>query len=102
MLEKVRRLVTIKEVFDVMYQAHLELLHGKRVKMVKHLARQYSNVPRKCIEKFLELCPICIEGTPCISKCEGLKPIITKGFNYCAQVDLTIFRLIHVMGKNGL
>ena len=68
-IEKVVRVVTEEEVFDVLFETHQELLHGRRQKMEKKLDEKFANVPRACLEEFLKLCPvnICIEGTQRIS-----------------------------------
>jgi hypothetical protein len=66
------------------------MARGKKWK--KKLDEKYGNVPRQALEEFLKTCPICIEGTQRISKREGIKPIITKGFNRRGQVDLIDFQ----------
>ena len=91
-IEKVVRVVTEEEVFDVLFETHQELLHSCRQKMEKKLDEKFANVPRACLEEFLKLCPVCIEGTQRISKWEGIKPIVTKWFNSRAQVDFLDFQ----------
>ena len=85
-------MVTEEEVCDDLFKTHQELLHGRRQKMEKKLDEKFANVPRACLEEFLKLCPVCIEGTRRISKREGIKPIVTKGFNSRGQVDLIDFQ----------
>jgi hypothetical protein len=60
--------------------------------MEKKLNEKYANVPRAALEEFLRTCPVCIEGTRRISKREGIKPILIKGFNLRGQVDLIDFQ----------
>ena len=80
-LEKFQRVVTSEELFDVLKTTHVELLHGKRLKMQNRIDEKFGNISRLIIDKFLQLCPICTEAMPRLSKREGLKPIITFGFN---------------------
>ena len=87
-LENVLRVVTKEELFERIHEVHKGLLHGKVVKMEKKLKSKYGNISRTVIEKYLKLCPRCIEASARISKREGIKPIITKGFNRRAQIDL--------------
>ena len=91
-LEKLIRVVFVEEVFQILYDTHVEICHAKRVKMEKSLNMKYANIPRSVIEGFLQFCAPCIQGTKRLSKREGIKPIITNGFNKRGQVDLIDFQ----------
>ena len=87
-LELVTRIATKEELWGILNECHKELLLGRVTKMENKLRTSFCNIPRTVIEKYCSLCPLCIEGNPRISKREGITPIITRGFNMRAQMDL--------------
>ena len=87
-LELVTRIAKKEELWGILNECHKELLHGRVTKMENKLRTSFCNIPRTVIEKYCSLCPLCIEGNPRISKREGITPIITRGFNMRAQMDL--------------
>lgn len=47
------------EVFDILEQIHLSLLHGGRTRMLKKIQATYKNITREIVEIYLSLCPTC-------------------------------------------
>lgn len=50
---------SVEDLFDKLYEAHINIGHGGRDRMIKELKRQYKNIKQKEINLFLNLCEIC-------------------------------------------
>lgn len=47
------------EFFDILHEAHIQIGHGGRYRMIKEVGSHYENITRKDIETYLELCEPC-------------------------------------------
>lgn len=50
---------SVEDLFDKLYEAHINIGHGGRDRMIKELKRQYKNIKQKEINLFLNLCEVC-------------------------------------------
>ncbi|CAG5046687.1 unnamed protein product [Parnassius apollo] len=80
------------ELFDILHEAHIQIGHGGRDRMMKEVGSHYKNITRKDIETFLELCETCQQKQKNIKKGIVVKPIISSEFNSRCQVDLIDFQ----------
>ena len=83
-----RYFVKTSEVFDILYEAHLEIGHKARDAMFKHVSRRYANITHNEINAFLSCCKQC--HTKKKMKKTGLvvKPLVFQELNSRTQVDL--------------
>jgi len=47
------------EIFDIINDEHLTIGHKKRDATMKKVKSKYYNIPRRLIELYIDLCPIC-------------------------------------------
>ncbi|XP_043471318.1 KRAB-A domain-containing protein 2-like [Leptopilina heterotoma] len=80
--------VTKCELFNVMYDAHINCGHGGRNRMEKALLAKYANICRKIIVKFINLCVVCEKKKNHPKKGLVVKPLLFREINLRAQVDL--------------
>ncbi|CAG4979166.1 unnamed protein product [Parnassius apollo] len=80
------------ELFGILHEAHIQIGHGGRDRMMKEVGSHYKNITRKDIETYLELCEPCQQKQKNIKKGIVVKPIISSEFNSRCQVDLIDFR----------
>lgn len=76
------------DIFEILYDNHLNCGHGGRDKMVAKLNANYKNITREIINIFLKCCEICLMKAKTLRKGLVVKPILSKEFNSRAQVDL--------------
>lgn len=76
------------DVFDILYDVHVNCGHGGRDKLVAKLHSQYKNITREIIVMFLKCCEICQMKAKTQKKGLVIKPILSNEFNSRAQVDL--------------
>ena len=48
--------VQIKDIFNVIHEAHVSIGHGVRNRMVKETGTKYKNITAECIMIYLNLC----------------------------------------------
>lgn len=53
--------VYAEELYEILHEAHSNVGHGGRDRMIKELNRKYKNVTQKQIRKFLDLCEVCLQ-----------------------------------------
>ncbi|XP_043478772.1 SCAN domain-containing protein 3-like [Leptopilina heterotoma] len=76
------------ELFDIIYEAHINCGHGGRNRLEKALNAKYANVCREIILIFLKLCVVCQKKKNHPKKGLVVKPLLFKEINVRAQVDL--------------
>ncbi|CAK1589526.1 unnamed protein product [Parnassius mnemosyne] len=81
-----------RELFDILHEAHIQIGHGGRDRMMKEVGSHYKNITRKDIETYLELCEPCQQKQKNIKKGIVVKPNISSEFNSRCQVDLIDFQ----------
>ena len=54
-----RLMVLQMEIFDIINDEHLAIGHKKRYATTKKVKSKYYNIPRRLIELYINLCPIC-------------------------------------------
>ena len=76
--------------FNVVQKIHIATRHGGRDKMIKEANKKYANVSIEALELFFkELCEECqLKKRKLASKDLVVKPIVSKQFNSCGQMDL--------------
>lgn len=109
-VDKIIRIATVEESFDILREIHLSIGHGRLKKMLAAIATKFSNISRFFVEAFLKGCSRCYESKPRLAARAGHTPIISKGFNSRAQVDLidmqssgnAVYKYIMVYEDHGL
>ncbi|GAB0089698.1 hypothetical protein DMENIID0001_042850 [Sergentomyia squamirostris] len=86
--QEVQYFASDDRLFEIMWNAHFRIGHGGRDRMEKELGRTYSNVTRKDIVMFLQLCIPCQRNQKSQHKGVVVKPILANDFNERCQVDL--------------
>lgn len=84
-------IVAIEDYFPKLWEAHSATGHGGRDKMLYYVKKKWR-IPRFACEIFLDCCETCNRRRPTIQQGVVRKPIVTKGFNSRAQVDLIDFQ----------
>ena len=80
--------VTIENTFDIINRAHIAACHGGLIAwLIVDISRKYANITTKAIELYKFLCEECQKKRP-MTKGVVVKPILTKEFSSCDQVDL--------------
>lgn len=86
--EKFVYYVKNEELFDILYEAHINIGHGGRTRMLNFLNDKYKNITQEVVSLFLKFCIPCQQKIG--SKRKGLvvKPMIFSEVNSRCQVDL--------------
>lgn len=84
--------VSVDQMFDICFEAHLNTGHGRRDRMETELSRRYANVTRPVTQAFLDLCEECQLKRKKTKRNVVVKPIISNSFNSRGQVDLIDFQ----------
>ena len=87
-LETLQRYAVWEELFHLIHQLHVENNHCRLDKLYALLKVNYSNIGEKVVKHFLKDCTMCNTSLPRVTIHAGHKPILTKGFNLRAQIDL--------------
>lgn len=74
--------------YDKLAVLHMRLSHGRPDAMYHIVKTIWGNVSRAIIELFVDCCPTCIKEAGRLSTRSGIKPILTRGFNRRAQMEL--------------
>ena len=81
--------VCIEDTYDVIQRAHMATGHGGRDRMMKHLGTKYANITREAVYLFKSLCSVCQQNRKRpMTKGVVVKPILSRDFGSCSQVDL--------------
>ena len=76
-----------EELFDELYELHVEKGHGGRDIMKKEVGNKFANVTQEIIMAFLSCCESCINKRGKLKKGLVVKPILTKEALARMQVD---------------
>ena len=80
--------VTYAELFNILHEAHLQIGHGGRNRMIKELQNKYKNITTESIMIYLSLCLPCLKKAKITKKGLVVKPMIFNDMNSRGQVDL--------------
>ena len=87
--EKVLRICSQENLFDVLHHAHVEALgHAGGLRVYKYLQSKYVNISRDWCLSFCQSCPACCLNKRVAGKAESVMPILSSSFNSRGQVDL--------------
>jgi hypothetical protein len=91
-LDSCKKVVSYGRIFDVLRQIH-ELDagndHPKAKTLFKRVTAKYGkSIPRWACEMFPRFCPVCIRSRPRKKAKAGHQPLLTRGMNVRAQIDL--------------
>lgn len=91
-LDSCKKVVSYSKIFDVLRQIH-ELDAGNDHPKAKTLFKRVSakfgkSIPRWVCEMFPHYCPVCIRARPRKKAKAGHQPLLTRGMNVRAQIDL--------------
>lgn len=87
-LENLPYYVHDSDVFDILYDVHVDCRHGGRDKMIAKMHSKYKNITREIISLFLKCCELCQSK----AKTQRKEPTLPKELNSRAQVDLIDFQ----------
>ncbi|GAB0089697.1 uncharacterized protein DMENIID0001_042840 [Sergentomyia squamirostris] len=90
--QEVQYFASDDRLFEIMWNAHFRIGHGGRDRMEKELGRTYSNVTRKDIVMFLQLCIPCQQKQKSQKKNLVVKPTQTNNLIHRGQVDFLDFQ----------
>ena len=82
------KLCYFDQIFDSIYDAHEETQHAKIEKTHTTVQLKYSNISRKMVATFIEMCPTCAKDKSIPSRMSVRKPIMSDTFNDRGQIDL--------------
>ncbi|XP_047540343.1 KRAB-A domain-containing protein 2-like [Vanessa atalanta] len=85
------RILPREQYFDVLSDIHESCGHGGRDKILFEIKNKYY-IPRKAVEIFVSLCPICKTKRNVPSKGIVAKPNVSNNINLGGQVDLIDFQ----------
>jgi uncharacterized protein YqgV (UPF0045/DUF77 family) len=80
--------VSFEELFNVIHEAHINVDHGGRTRMIKELNRKYKNVTVESIVTYLRLCERYQKNQRTLKKGLIVNPILHNEMNSRCQVDL--------------
>ncbi|XP_045498460.1 KRAB-A domain-containing protein 2-like [Colias croceus] len=85
------RILPREQYFDVLSDIHTSCGHGGRDKILHSIKNKYY-IPKKAVEFFLSLCPVCETKRDAPVKAIVAKPIASRDFNLRGEVDLVDFQ----------
>ena len=86
--DNVRYFVKYGDLFDLIYESHVEIGHKGCDAMVKHVNRKYVNITYKEIQALLQCCRQCLEKRKMKKKGLVVKSMVFHELNSRCQVDL--------------
>ncbi len=86
------RYVPETEVFDVNYDAHVNVCHGWQKRTYCEVKKTVTNVTREQVALFLSYCVTCKEKKSIKKNKRVVRPITSSGYSEGGQVDLTDMR----------
>ncbi|CAC5365165.1 KRAB-A domain-containing protein 2 [Mytilus coruscus] len=79
----------LEDMYNIVHKTHIATGHGGLDKMIKKANGKYANVSTEAVELFKELCEECqLKKRKIASKGLVDKPIVSKEFNSCGQMNL--------------
>ncbi|XP_044736116.1 KRAB-A domain-containing protein 2-like [Chrysoperla carnea] len=84
------RILPREQYFHILSNIHLSCGHGGRDKILYHIKKRYY-IPKKAVEIFVSLCPVCKIKRNVSRKVIVTKPINSRNFNLSGKVDLIDF-----------
>lgn len=86
------RYISETEVFDVIYDAHVNVCHGGQKRTYCEVKKTVANVTREQVAKFLSYCVTCEEKRSIKKNKRVVRPITSSGYSERGQVDLIDMR----------
>lgn len=86
------RYISEGEVFDVIYDAHVNVCHGGQKRTYCEVKKNVANVTREQVALFLSYCVTCEEKRSIKNKKAVVRPITSSGYGGRGQVDLIDMR----------
>ena len=86
------RYIPDSEIFDVIYDAHVNVCHGGQKRTYCEVKKTVANVTREQVAQFLSFCVTCEEKRSISKKKAVLRPIKSAGYSERGQVDLIDMR----------
>nr|BDT63163.1 MAG: integrase-like protein [Hemigrapsus takanoi nimavirus] len=86
------RYISETEVFDVIYDAHVNVCHGGQKRTYCEVKRTVANVTRKQVALFLSFCITCEEKRSIKKNKRVIRPIKSSDYSERGQVDLIDMR----------
>jgi len=77
-----------EELYKIIYDVHLQTVHGDRNRMEHELNAKYKTITSECLMMYLNLCEPCQKKGNSVKKGLVAKPIISTEMNSRCQVDL--------------
>ena len=75
------KLCYFDQIFEAIYDAHEETQHAKIEKTHSTVQLKFSNISRKMVATFIEMCPTCAKDKRIPSRMSVRKPIMSDTFN---------------------
>lgn len=85
---KIIYFVKNEDLFDIIYDAHINTVHGGSTRVISELQIKYKNKTYESVTLFLRLCVQCQRKQKFPRKGIVVKPIISHELNSRCQVDL--------------
>lgn len=86
------RYIPVCEIFDVIYDAHVNVCHGGQKRTYCEIKKTVANVTREQVNKFLSFCVTCEEKRSIRKNKRVLRPITSGGYSERGQMDLIDMR----------
>lgn len=86
------RYISDTEVFDVIYDAHVNVCHGGQKRTHCEVKKTVANVTREQVALFLSYCVTCEEKRSIKKNKRVVRPITSSGYSERGQVDLIDMR----------
>ena len=86
------RYIPKDEVFDIIYDAHVNVGHGGQKRTHCEIKKNVANVTRKQVAAFLSYCVTCEEKRSQMKKKRVIRPITSSDYGQRGQVDLIDMR----------
>ena len=86
------RYIADTEIFDAIYDAHVNVCHGGQKRTYLEVKKTIANVTREQVTQFLSYCVTCEEKRDIKKNKRVIRPIKSGGYNERGQVDLIDMR----------
>lgn len=86
------RYIPDSEIFDVIYDAHVNVCHGGQKRTYREVKKTVGNVTQEQVAQFLSYCVICEEKRLIRKNKRVLRPITSGSYSERGQVDLIDMR----------
>ena len=86
------RYIPVDEIFDRLYDAHVEVCHGGQKRTHREVKKTVANITREQVALFLSYCVICEERKTIKKRRRMERPIVSNEYGERGQVDLIDMR----------